>query len=137
MLGQSGSAGATFFNNSAVLLEDIDSESPLMCTSVHPSCCTEGHDTQGRFFYPDGSPVQTQSQASSSSQSFYVTQNQGSISLIRQEGDPPPLGSYRCEVPDGGGSSQNLYIRIGETISTVRACMYMKLCVCVYMHQWL
>ena len=123
MLGQSGSAGNTFLNNSAVLLEDIDSESPLMCTSVHASCCTEGHELQGKFFYPDGSPVQTQSQASSSSQSFYMTQNEHSISLIQQDGDPPPLGSYRCEVPDGGGSLQSLYIRIGETIFTVCMCM--------------
>ena len=68
---------------------------------------------QGRFFYPDGSAVQAQ--ASSSSQSFYVTQNQGSISLSRQDGDLPPLGSYRCEIPDSRGNSQNLYIRIGET----------------------
>ena len=107
-----------------------------MCTTAHTSCCTEGHDTQGRFFYPDGSPVQTQSQASSSSQSFYVTQNQGSISLIRQDGDPPPLGSYRCEVPDGAGSLQNLYIRIGETVLSMTLCVYVLilLCICVCVH---
>ena len=122
MLGE-----VTSFNNSAVLLEDIDSENPLTCTTAHTSCCTEGHDTQGGFFYPDGSPVQTQSQASSSSQSFYVTQNQGSISLIRQDGDLPPLGSYRCEVPDGGGSSQNLYIRIGEIELSMTLCVYVHI----------
>ena len=123
--------GVTSFNNSVVLLEDIDSESPLTCTTTHTSCCTGGDDMQGKFFYPDGSPVQTQSQASSSSQSFYITQNQGSISLIRQDGDPPPLGSYRCEVPDGEGSLQNLYIRIGETMLSMTPCVRMCVCVCL------
>ena len=122
----------TSFNNSAVLLEDIDSESPLTCTTAHTSCCMEGHDIQGRFFYPDGSPVLTQSQASSSSQSFYITQNQRSVSLMQQDGDPPPLGSYRCEVPDGGGSSQNLYIRIGEIVLSMTLCV----CMCVSMHYY-
>jgi hypothetical protein len=141
MLRESASE-VTYPNNSAVLLEDINSEMPLTCTTTHASCCTGGHDTQGRFFYPDGSPVQTQSQAASSSQSFYMTQNEGSIGLVRQDGDPPPLGSYRCEVPDGGGNSQKLYIRIGETIYSV--CMYESTCVCVCefecvcacAHQW-
>ena len=97
-----------------------------------PPPLLKGHDTQGRFFYSNivytqmAALVQlvTQSQASSSSQSFYITQNQGSISLIRQDGDPPPLGSYRCEVPDGAGSSQNLYIRIGETVLSMTLCVY-------------
>ena len=92
---------------------------------------------QGRFFYPDGSAVQAQ--ASSSSQSFYVTQNQGSISLSRQDGDLPPLGSYRCEIPDSRGNSQNLYIRIGETIFSMTWSVYVNfvnvcVCVCVYNH---
>ena len=102
--------GVTYLNNSAIFLNNIDAENPLTCTTAHTSCCMEEHNIQGRFFYPDGSLVQTKSQASSYSQSFYITQNEGSISLIRQDGDPPPLGSYCCEVLDGGESLQNLYI---------------------------
>ena len=116
--------GVTYLNNMAVLLEDIDSTNSLTCTTTHASCCTEENNKQGRFLYPDGSPV---TQSSSSSQSFYMTQNQGSISLYRQprDGDSPPLGSYRCEIPDSRGNMQNLQIRIGE--ATFRVCV----CVCV------
>ena len=105
--------GVTYLNNTAVLLEDIDANPPLICTTAHTSCCTG--NTQGRFFYPDGNPILTQDQASSLLQELYMTRNQGSISLRLQTGEQrPPLGTYRCEIPDGRDTLQNLYIRIGK-----------------------
>ena len=107
----------TFLNNTAVLLEDINANS-LECTTASAACCAGG-SAHGNFYYPDGDRVLMQNPASSSLQSLYMTRNQGSISLRLQSGDSPPLGRYRCEIPDGRGNLQNLYIRIGEIISTV------------------
>lgn len=50
---------------------------------------------------------------------LYMTQNQGSMSLNhhgQQVGECSPLGNYRCEIPDGRDTPQNLYIRTGEVI---------------------
>ena len=104
--------GITYLNNTVVLLEDISSENPLICTTSSTTCCT-GSNMAG-FYYPSGARI-TQNPAS---QSLYVTKSQGSISLNhrQQAGERPTLGRYRCQIPDGRGSSQNLYIRIGEVI---------------------
>jgi hypothetical protein len=110
--------GVTYLNNTAVLLEDIDS---LICTTARTGCCEGG---SGTFYYPNGDPVLNRNQATSSLQSLYMTHNQGSISLRLQAGDSPPLGKYRCQIPDGRGTLQNLYIRIGELI------VFLLVCVC-------
>ena len=107
-----------FLNNTAVLLEDIDADS-LECTTARADCCAGG-SARGNFYYPDDDPVLLQNPATSSFQSLYMTRNQGSISLRLQSGDSPPLGRYRCEIPDGRGNPQNLYIRIGEIISVYK-----------------
>ena len=109
--------GITYPNDTAVLLEDIggDNTNSLICTTANDECCE--NVGRGGFYYPNGDPVLTQSQASSSLQSFYVTRSSGSIGLNQQIGESsPPLGRYRCEIPDGRGDLQNLYIRIGEII---------------------
>ena len=105
MLGE-----VTYLNNTAVLLEDIDSTNSLVCTTASTTCCM-GNSVPGiGFYYPDGSQIQVSS-------SLYTTQNQGSISLSRwPTGERPPLGRYRCQIPDGRGTPQSLYIRIGEVI---------------------
>ena len=104
--------GITYLNNTVVLLEDIDSENPLVCTTSSATCCV-GSSMSG-FYDPNGARI-TQNQAS---QSLYVTKRHGSISLNhrQQAGERPPLGRYHCQIPDGRGSPQNLYIRIGEVI---------------------
>ena len=66
------------------------------------------------LYYPDGRCVQSQALSL-----IYMTQNQGSISLNhhgQQVGECPPLGNYRCKIPEGRDTPQNLYIRIGEVI---------------------
>ena len=107
--------GIAYPNNTAVLIEDIgegDMDS-LKCTTAYEPCCRSSR--LGNFYYPNNDPVLIQSLASSSRQSFYRTRGSGSISLNkRQNGDLPPLGRYRCEIPDGRGVLQNLYITVGE-----------------------
>ena len=110
--------GITYPNNTAVILEHIgeDDKNSLVCTTAHNQCCQTNE--QGRFYYPDGDPVLSFSQASSLMQSFHQTHNNGSISLKRSAGKAsPPLGRYRCEIPNGLGTLQNLYITIGEAIN--------------------
>ena len=110
--------GITYPNNTAVVLEHIGEEdkNSLMCTTAHNHCCKTNEP--GNFYYPNGEPVLPLSQASSSRQSLYQTHSNGSISLKRQAGEVfPPLGRYRCEIPDGRGTLQTLYITIGEAMS--------------------
>ena len=105
--------GIIYPNNTAVILEHIGDDS-FICTTSHSSCCQTG--VQGNFYYPNGEPVLSHSEASSPGQSFYQTHNHGSISLKQKPGEIfPPLGRYRCEIPDGRGTLQNLFFTIGET----------------------
>ena len=107
--------GITYPNNTAVLIENIgegDMDS-LKCTTAYEPCCQSSR--QGNFYYPNNDPVLIQSLAFSLRQSFYRTRGSGSISLNKQQSDDlPPLGRYRCEIPDGRGVLQDLYITIGE-----------------------
>ena len=103
--------GITYPNNTAILIEDIDSTNPLICTTASTTCCVGVPDVG--FYDPDDTRILSQNQH------LHVTQNQGSISLSRrpQVGESLPLlGEYRCEIPDGTGTKQRLYIRIGEGI---------------------
>ena len=106
--------GITYPNNTAVIIEDIGETdmNSLTCTTAYEPCCQMSQ--QGNFYYSNNDLVLSQSLASSSNQSFYRTRDSSSISLKRQTGDPPPLGRYRCEIPDGRGILQNLYITVGE-----------------------
>ena len=104
--------GITYPNNTAIILEHIGEEdkNSLVCTTVHDRCCQTPR--QGNFYYPNGDRVLTQSV---STKDVYKTHNNGSISLKRRAGaSSPPLGRYRCEIPDGRGILQNLFITIGK-----------------------
>ena len=103
----------TYLNNTAVFLEDINPTNPLICTTASTSCCVGSSVPGIGFYYPDGRRVPSQV-----SSSLYTTQNRGSIRLNYrpQAGERLPLGNYRCRIPDGRGTPQNLYIRIGEVI---------------------
>ena len=112
--------GITYPNNTAVILEHIGEEdkNSFICTTSRIDCCQTG--IQGKFYYPNGEPVLSLSEASSSRQSLYQTHNHGSISLKQKHGETfPPLGRYRCEIPDGKGTLQNLFFTIGEATNFV------------------
>jgi hypothetical protein len=106
--------GITYPNNTAVILEHVGEEdkNSLVCTTTNSQA-----GGQGNFYYPNGEPVLSLSgsQPSSPRQSLYQTRSNGSIILKRKPGETlPPLGIYRCEMPDGGGTLQNLFFTIGE-----------------------
>ena len=112
--------GITYPNNTAVILEHIGEEdkNSFICTTSHSSCCQTG--VQGNFYYPNGEPV---SETSSPGESLYQTHNHGSISLKQKPGETfPPLGRYRCEIPDGRGTLQNLFFMIGEATNNSLFC---------------
>ena len=97
-----------------------EDKSSLICTTSHSHCCQTG--VQGKFYYPNGEPVLSLSEASSPrrNSSLYQTHNHGSISLKQKHGEMfPPLGRYRCEIPDGRGTLQNLFFTIGEATHSV------------------
>ena len=125
--------GITYPNNTAVILEHIGEEdkNSLLCITTDIHCCQT--NKQGNFYYPNGELVLPLSQASSSRQNLYLTHNNGSISLKRQPGETfPPLGKYRCEIPDTRGTLQNLFINIGKAILTldVKSIRCMHACMC-------
>ena len=108
--------GITYRNNTAVLIEDIEENdlNSLKCTTASETCCQ--NPAQGNFYDPNGNLVTSMSQTLLSGGSLYRTRASGSISLRQRQGDPAPLGQYRCEIPDGRGMTQNLYISIGKGV---------------------
>ena len=111
--------GIIYPNNTAVILEHIGEEdkNSFICTTSRGSCCQAG--VQGNFYYPNGEPVLSLSEASSP-RHLYQTRNHGSISLKQKPGEVfPPLGRYRCEIPDGRGTLQNLFFTIGEATNFI------------------
>ena len=109
--------GITYLNNTAAIIEHIGEgeANSLKCTTAYETCCQTSR--QGQFYYPNGNQVMIVSQAVSRGENFYRTRSSGSISLKKREGNNTPLGRYRCEIPDGRGVPQNLYITIGIILS--------------------
>ena len=68
----------------------------------------------GGITYPNNTAVLIEDIGETDMNSLKCISAYGSISLKRQSGDPLPRGRYHCEIPDGRGVLQNLYITIGE-----------------------
>ena len=101
--------GTTYLNNTAAIIEHIGEGevNSLKCTTALETCCQSSG--QGDFYYPNGAQVMIES----GGENLYRTRSSRSISLNRRGGNTS-LGEYRCEIPDGRGILQNLYITIGK-----------------------
>ena len=108
--------GQLYHNNSIVTMTDIGSSffmSALFCLTPSLECCSDSETPNAanvtrEWYLPDGRPV------SSDNSSFVSSQVSSAVSLHHYPSnfDTPPSGIFRCEIPDGSGTSQNIYVGI-------------------------
>ena len=104
-----------YTNNSVVTITDIGTGSAaLNCTSTRQRCCFSG---DGWWYFPDGSEIQR------ISATYYRTRSRspGTIHLHRNPG-ATTTGIFRCEILDGSGIFQRLYVGI-YTTTTGESCV--------------
>ena len=104
-----------YTNNSVVNITDIGTGSAaLLCTSTRQRCCFSG---DGWWYFPDGSEVER------NSATYYRTRSRspGTIHLHRNPG-ATTTGIFRCEILDGSGDLQSLYVGI-YTATTGESCV--------------
>ena len=102
--------GITYPNGSTVLRGDIgEGDNALLCTTDREDCCNNFLYRAGQFYFPDGSQVPVQGDASSG---YY--RNRG-IQLIRlnRQSNGILTGQFRCEIPSSIDVNTVLYINIG------------------------
>ena len=96
-------------NNSAVSLLAVgEGENALFCKTKVEECCENSSNGIGRFYYPNGIQVPI----AKLQHGFYHNIGQQFIRLNRREGVISSTGRYRCEIPDIGGVTQNIYITL-------------------------
>ena len=93
-------------------MSDIgENEHALMCRTNKPGCCKAS--ATGEIFYPNGVAVSKRK----FSPEFYRDRGKGVVRLNRRvvsgfEESTPPLGTYRCQVPDACGREQRVFINL-------------------------
>ena len=109
-----------YTNNSVVNITDIGTDSAaLLCTTTRSGCCFSG---QGNGWYlPNGTQL-----LNTNTQPYYRTRSRspGAVRLHRNPG-ATTTGVFRCDIPDGSGDLQSLYVGI-YTTSTGESCALMK-----------
>lgn len=99
-----------FENGSVIEIQSIGEEdSGLLAVTEFEDCCRD--ERIGECYYPDGSLVAIPS----SGDALYRNRGDQLIRLNRRESEngDPPLGVYRCEVPDACGELTSIYIDLG------------------------
>ena len=126
----------SYADGDTVLLSDIgEGENGLMCTTTLADCCGQNADgvqvpaeRRGEFYYPNGTRVPTRGGASSDG--LFRARGYQFISLQRLStattSTTPPLGRYRCDIPDRNGVSQNMFINIGELNHLLTLCVHKR-----------
>ena len=100
--------GATYQNNSIVILEDIgEGDDALLCMTNQTACCGPANmPVLGNWFFPNGSRVPS----SGGNWDFYRDRGQMVVRLHRRRGGVE--GIYHCEIPDIFGFTQTIYIGV-------------------------
>ena len=103
--------GMVYANNSAVPMLNIGKgENALLCRTNKKECCGTPPNRYGEFYYPNGIRIPVAKQK----HGFYRDRGQQVIRLNRREEVASPRGKYRCEIPDGDGVTQKIYITLTE-----------------------
>ena len=93
-------------NNSIILFEDIgEAANALLCTTDKVDCCRGGSNVGGAWYYPSGRQV-------IGSTDIYRSRGTQLVRLSRRNDAQSPRGTYRCEIPDASGITQNLFVTI-------------------------
>ena len=86
----------------------------LFCLTPSLECCSDSETPNAasvtrEWYLPDGKPV------ASDNSPFIRSRVSSAVSLHRDRFynfNTAPVGVYRCEIPDAGGTSQNIYVGI-------------------------
>lgn len=103
--------GQEYGNNSVVNVHSIgEGTKALLCVTDKQDCCNASSsnraETFGEFFFPNGTRVPTDEKR----HGLYRHQGERHISLNKREGVKFPAGRYSCELLDGGGVIQEVFI---------------------------
>ena len=108
--------GQVYRNNSVVTVTDIGSSffmSALFCLTPSLECCNDSETPNAasvtrEWYLPDGRPL------TSYNSPFIKNRVSSAVSLHhdRFSSNAAPVGVYCCEIPDAGGTSQNIYVGI-------------------------
>ena len=94
-------------SGSSLSLSSIgEGEGALLCVT-DGTCCTPPNRA-GEFYYPDNTPVHTEG----SGDDLYRDRGEQMIRLHRRNGATSPTGTYKCEIPDSSGDSQEIFITL-------------------------
>lgn len=100
--------GVALPNNSVVLREEIgEGDKALICQTLSDSQC--GHRSLLQMFFPN----KTEILAEGNGRTMFTTRGDGQILINRRDDDESPLGTYCCQVPDGEGGVQKIFIKVG------------------------
>ena len=107
--------GRLYPNNSVVTLSDISDSFffglsvTLFCLTLNTECCSASETlnggTIGEWYLPDGALLST------AGTTFTRGHVASAVSLNRHSGTSL-TGVFRCDVPDGSGTSQSVYVGI-------------------------
>ena len=84
----------------------------LHCVTDYSDCCNNG---LGNWYDETGMPVH---QGEDGNSSLYVTRGERVVYLNRRTGGSP--GMWRCDIPDGSGTNQSIYIYLGTPTTGIR-----------------
>ena len=104
-----GGVRSTYTNNSIVTRTDIGTGSAaLLCTTTYSSCCTTFQNPDTQWYFPNGSPV-----VNNGDLPYYRTKstNPGTV-LLHRNPEGTTTGIFRCDILDGSGVLQSLYVVI-------------------------
>ena len=99
--------GNVLANNTYLLRQDIGEgqNDSLHCVTDNSDCCNNG---QGNWYDVTGGEVQ---QGPDGDSNLYVTRGDGVVYLNHRRGGQS--GMWRCDIPDGNGVQQSIYIYLG------------------------
>ena len=103
-----------YTNNSVVTITDIGTGSAaLRCTTTYTPCCFSGPPPGTHWYFPDGTRV-----LYINTLPYYRSRIYGSLSpepgtvLLHRNPEGTTTGIFRCEILDGSGTFQSLYVGI-------------------------
>ena len=118
-----------YTNNSVVNIMDIGTGSAaLRCTTTNPRCCFSGPPPGTHWYLPNGTQVER-----FNTLPYYRSRIDGNPQwssepgtvLLHRNPEGTTTGVFRCEIFDGSGDLQRLYVGIYST-TTGESCVLLK-----------
>ena len=126
--------GIGLTNNSVVTITDIGTGSgaALLCTTTNLGCCSSANPTS-QWYFPNGTQVPNRG-VSPPSMTFSRTRSRspGTV-LLHRNSEATTTGIFRCDIPDGSGDLQSIYVGIyTATTGEQQVCVAIihELCAC-------